>query len=88
MALAQEGAYSKAVKQLLSEGVHDLDPAVLAKLAALHPHADLPVCPLSDAAPPFSLEDEDDPGLGFYTKVLASFPWGSAPRPSGLRPGH
>ena len=88
VALAQEGAYSKAVKHLLSEGIHELDPTVLAKLAGLHPAASPPTCPPLEAFPDIELEEEDDPGLDFYCKVLASFPRGSAPGPSGLRPGH
>ena len=36
--LLQDGAFNKAVKHILSDGLHDtLDPKVQEKLAALHP---------------------------------------------------
>ena len=38
--LMQDGAFSKAVRHLLSDGVHDaLDDAVRSKLSSLHPAA-------------------------------------------------
>ena len=92
--LVEEGALSKAAKHLVSRGVADIrkDPANAAKLQALHPRAGNPHhenlgIPRSHAVA-FS-EKGDDFSWGILTrKAIFSFPPGSAPGPSGLRPGH
>ena len=92
--LIEEGALSKAAKHLLSEGLADAsDPVVLERLRALHPAA-APVATGGDTNLPdhmdISLSDGDDAcDWGFLAwQAVTSFSPGSAPGPSGLRPGH
>ena len=92
--LVEEGALSKAAKHLLSEGLADAsDPSVLERLRALHPTAPPVVTGGDTALPDFldpRLSDADDAcDWGKLAwKAVSSFSPGSAPGPSGLRPGH
>ena len=85
-----EGATRKGLNMLLSNGTHDPDdPAVLAKLKELHPHAE----PVNLATFPEKLDPLlGDHEEGFWENLVKDailhFPRGSAPGPSGLRPGH
>jgi hypothetical protein len=94
LALAADGAYSKALKHLLSKGMLDAnDPAIVSQLQALHPPASPP--PLQ---PPrirscrttvdTALGDSIDDRLRPLLSVACSFAAASAGGPSGLRPGH
>jgi hypothetical protein len=92
--LVEEGALSKAAKHLVSTGLADSnDPATLESLNRLHPRADpIPTggnTPLPDPVDPQTgnAEDACDWGKLAWEAVLTFAP-GSAPGPSGLRPGH
>lgn len=89
-ALVQDGAYSKAVKHLLSDGVHDAhDAAVRAKLEALHPQREPPQASLHHEAWPWDVNDDaEDKFLRAIRQTMLAFPAGSAAGPSGLRPQH
>ena len=87
--LIGEGALGKAAKHLVSEGIHDpCDPKVLEILRLLHPQP--PNGPTIPDCPTWGTCLEDDPGIRKQTlkTVIQSFPPGSAPGPSGLRPKH
>ena len=79
----QEGAISKAAKELLSDGLHPWTPSVSQKLHELHPQKPLP--PFRDS---FADEVHGDCSPEELLGILKSFPLGSAPGPSGLRPVH
>ena len=91
--LVQEGALSKAAKHLLSEGLADSsDPAIAEKLRNLHPLG-TPVCLGDNYALPqhvaSGLTEANAPDWArLIQEAVASFPPGSAPGPSGLRPCH
>ena len=95
--LVEEGALSKATKQLLPTGLADSrDPRVQRALVDLHPPSqphlaprdDLPVEVVSNVA----IEGDEDAEVAEWTKraqeAITSFPPGSAGGPSGLRPVH
>ena len=87
--LIGEGALGKAAKHLISEGVHDpCDPKVLETLRLLHPQP--PTDPKIPSCSSWGTCLQDDPGARKQTlkTVIQSFPPGSAPGPSGLRPKH
>ena len=50
------GSLSKAAKELVSSGIHQLTPSVLEKLKALHPQATLPPSTAAADAPEFICE--------------------------------
>ena len=90
--LVEEGAFSKAAKHLISEGLADVDdPEVATKLRDLHPRGS-PVKLGEDEELPASIPAE----YGYVEadweqqalRAIASFPPGSAPGPNGLRPAH
>ena len=88
----EEGTQGKAVNLLLSEGCHNPeDPAVLAKLRALHPSAPAPAdgtgVHLADSELWHDLEGRRD-RLRDLEKAIRDFPPASAAGPSGLRPQH
>ena len=91
--LVEEGAFSKAAKHLISKGVADAsnDPEVSRKLQALHPHANdvsFETLGLEKQIPSSQIEF-DAPRWGEIVRdAIFSFPPGSAPGPSGLRPAH
>jgi hypothetical protein len=83
----QDGAFSKAVKHLLSEGIHDpSDPAVVALLREKHPVGPIPR-PLIN--PRGWHKDTSEEGtkerLQLIKQAILSFPPGSSAGPSGLR---
>ena len=93
--LVQEGAMGKAAKHLLSEGLADsTEPAIAEKLRLLHPTG-TPVS-LGDAyalpvhvSSGLSTGGTSDPDWARLVQdAISSFPPGSAPGPSGLRPCH
>ena len=89
--LAEEGAFSKATRHLVSEGLADVsDPAVLTKLRELHPTG-TPVTytdSLPATCPDCDLPGEPEEWEHWCLQAIARFPTGSAPGPSGLRPSH
>ena len=92
--LVEEGALSKAAKHLLSTGLADAsDPAVVKRLQGLHPNAP-PIATGGDTALPDHIDpristEEDECEWGKLAwNAVTSFSPGSAPGPSGLRPGH
>ena len=88
--LIQDGALSKAVKHILSDGLHDtLDPQIQERLAALHPDRP-PVSTIPAAQPwPWDVSPEGHrQRLHEIKSIICDFPAGSAAGPSGLRPQH
>ena len=89
--LMRDGAFSKAIRYLTSEGIHDpLDPTVLASLRDKYPPCSPPARPTADLPRP---EWDDTPeGVDQRLKdlkhVIMSFPLASGAGPSGLRPQH
>ena len=88
--LMQDGAFSKAVKHLLSEGIHDAsDHRVLQALECLHPKGDpIDMVPPSE---PWHWDDSEDgkrERLFRLKSVVLDFPRGTLAGPSGLRPQH
>ena len=90
--LVEEGALSKAAKQLISRGLADAsDPKVSAKLRDLHPdgpQVQLGTAELPDSLPPPADEVEQEEWEMRVKTAVSRFPPGSAPGPSGLRPCH
>ena len=88
--LLDDGAFSKAARHLLSEGVHDpADEGVRLELAKLHPSRE----PVAERYPGLAWDVDDSPeGRRARVKLLRAtvlkFPLGSAGGPSGLRPQH
>ena len=88
-ALISDGAPRKALNLLLSDGLHSAtDPAIMMKLAELHPHGNpvitqaLPGSVDTGLPSPAAIEE----WLPAVLKGVADFPRGSAAGPSGLRP--
>ena len=90
-ALVSEGAISKASKHLISRGIAKVDdPGVREALAALHPEH-MPVSVSDDlpkVIPADLLQGTDLTWESLSWDAAQSFPAGSAPGPSGFRPGH
>ena len=88
--LMQDGAFSKAVKHILSDGLHDtLDPRVQEKLAALHPdRVPLNGIPSHEPWPWDNSPEGQRERLNELRSIISDFPAGSAAGPSGLRPQH
>lgn len=88
--LLDDGAFSKAAKHLLSEGVHDgSDMEVRAALETLHPKR-LPVT-TSFNCKPWPIDNSAEgrrARLKALRATILEFPLGSAGGPSGLRPQH
>jgi hypothetical protein len=83
VALAREGFDGKACAALLSTGLAPATPDAVRQLRAVHPAGPRPQTAALTALPP---PPELAPDL--VAKCLRSFPAGSAPGPSGLRPQH
>ena len=82
-ALAREGLDKKACAALLSSGLAPETAETVQELKALHPIQPPPAAvQLSDLPPPPEIAVET------VARALKSFPAGSAPGPSGLRPQH
>ena len=78
----QDGLYSKAINALTLEGLASASPEILREMQNKHPQASPPALPLGPVPPPLSLSE------AVVLKAVRSFPSGSAPGPSGLRPSH
>lgn len=88
--LLDEGAFSKAAKHLISDGLQNAsDDKVLDKLRTLHPQGARLVTPQNLPSPDWDGSEEGRRDrLELIRKVILGFPVGSAPGPSGLRPSH
>ena len=87
--LVGEGAPARAMQTLLSDGVHDAaDPAVQQRLRELHPGA--PPLASGDGGAlgmaALLVPDVSEAWLASVLDAVRTFPNGSAPGPSGLRP--
>ena len=88
--LLSEGAAKKALQLLNSAGTHDPnDVKVWARLEELHPDQKqaLPAG-MPTALPPMLGDDAPEFWEPKLSDAIVHFPRGSAPGPSGLRPGH
>ena len=81
-AAVQDGQYNKALKALTSDGLAPPTPEVLQEMLNKHPQDSLPATPPGPAPPTSTLSE------AAIKKGVRSFPNGSAPGPSGLRPSH
>jgi hypothetical protein len=91
--LVEDGAFGKAVRHLMSDGLHDpLDHKVQAKLRDLHPRRPevIFVEPVSKVFPfPKEESSQEQHDLNkFLRETLLSFPRAAAAGPDGLRPQH
>ena len=78
----QDGQYSKALKALASEGLASPNEDVYKEMLSKHPQASQPALPEGPPPQPPKLSESA------ILKGARSFPTGSAPGPSGLRPSH
>ena len=78
----QDGQYSKALKALASEGLASPNEDVYKEMLSKHPQASQPALPEGPRPQPPKLSESA------ILKGARSFPTGSAPGPSGLRPSH
>ena len=78
----QDGQFSKAIKALTSDGLAIPSAAVLQDMLAKHPQSTPPSLPPGLVPPPVTVSESA------VRKGVRSFPNGSAPGPSGLRPSH
>ena len=78
----QDGQYRKAIKALTSDGLANPSPEVLQEMLSKHPQVPLPVLPPAPVPFPARLPESA------ILKGVKSFPSGSAPGSSGLRPSH
>ena len=78
----QDGQYSKAIEALTSNGLATPSAEVLGEMLNKHPQASLPTLPPGPVPPPLNLSETA------VKRGVRSFPNGSAPGPSGLRPSH
>ena len=78
----QDGQYSKAIKALTSDGLATPSAEVLEEMLGKHPQVAPPNLPSGQVPPPFTVSELA------VKKGVRSFPNGSAPGPSGLRPSH
>ena len=79
----QEGAVSKAEKYLQAAGIHKYEPRILDRLLELHPQSPLPSLPPTDSLTAEITCSEDE-----VRQAIITFPAGSAPGLSQLRPSH
>ena len=78
----QDGLYSKAIKALTSEGLASPSTTILHEMLSKHPQAPPPSLPSGTPPSPSQLSEK------VILRQVKSFPNGSAPGPSGLRPSH
>ena len=78
----QDGQYRKAIKALTSGGLASPCKEVLREMLSKHPQGTVPHLP-PGLVPPSAILHESA-----IRKGVMSFPNGSAPGPSGLRPSH
>ena len=91
--LMEDGAFGKAMRHLLSDGVHDsTDQNVRDKLRQLHPHGpEFPCTSTPMKAFPFPREEDTQEKRDLQYRLretLLSFPRAAAGGPDGLRPQH
>ena len=79
----QEGAVSKAAKYLQAAGIHKYEPRILDRLLELHPQSPLPSLPPTDSLTAEITCSDDE-----VRQAIITFPAGSAPGLSQLRPSH
>ena len=78
----QEGQYSKAIRALTSDGLATPSATVLQEMLTKHPQSASASLPPGPVPPSISVSEST------VRKGVRSFPNGSAPGPSGLRPSH
>ena len=78
----QDGQYSKAIKALTSDGLATPSAEVLQEMLTKHPQSAPPSLPPGPVPPPTTVTES------VVWRGIQSFPKGSAPGPSGLRPSH
>ena len=78
----QNGQLSKTIQALSSEGLASPPPMVIQEMRGKHPQARPPILPHGPV--PLSVEVSEQ----VVHQGVKSFPNGSAPGPSGLRPSH
>ncbi len=80
--MAQDGLYSKSIQALTSTGLANPSDTILDEIKSKHPQGP-PASAPPDPPPPSATISEST-----VLKCSKSFPKGSAPGPSGLRPSH
>ena len=78
----QDAQYSKAIKALTSDGLAIPSSEVISEMLNKHPQAPPPSLPTDPLPSPTKLP------VSAIMRGVKSFPCGSAPGPSGLRPSH
>ena len=78
----QDGQYRKAIEALSSNGLDPPSSDIQNEMLLKHPQTAPPTLPSGPVPPPISLSESG------VLKGARSFPKGSAPGPSGLRPSH
>ena len=78
----QDGQYRKAIRALISDGLATPSANVLQEMLTKHPQSASASLPPGPVPPSVSVSEST------VRKVVRSFPNGSAPGPSGLRPSH
>ena len=78
----EDGLYSKAMKALTSDGLVAPSDEALQEMLSKHPQSAPPALPSSPVPPAVKLTES------VILKGVKSFPNGSAPGPSSLRPSH
>ena len=78
----QDGQYNKAIKTLSSDGLATPSAEVMQEMLAKHPQTTPPALPPGPVPPSATVTEST------VQKAVRSFPNGSAPGPSGLRPSH
>ena len=82
MAMRSKYACARRIRALTSAGLADVSEAVLGEMQAKHPQSPPVYPPPGPVPPPIVLHE------AAIRKGVLSFPRGSAPGPSGLRPSH
>ena len=78
----QDGQYRKVIQALTSQGLASPSPEVIQEMQAKHPQAPPPTMPFGPVPPSAKISES------VVRRGVKSFPNGSTPGPSGLRPSH
>ena len=78
----QDGQYNKAIKTLSSDGLATPSAEVMQEMLVKHPQTTPPALPPGPVPPSATVTEST------VQKAVRSFPNGSTPGPSGLRPSH